>query len=65
MFCDRLFPARVPLSGASAPEIITNSGSNTELTENIYIEACEPGAYTMKPDSLASQVRLVCTNPGF
>ncbi len=32
------FAARVTLS-----ELITNSGSNSELKENVYIELCEPG----------------------
>ncbi len=32
----------VTLSGARAPELITKSGSNSELTENVYIELCEP-----------------------
>ncbi len=40
--CDWLSAARVTLSGARAPELITNSGSNSELSENIYIELCEP-----------------------
>ncbi len=26
----------------SAPELITNSGSNSEFTENVYIKLCEP-----------------------
>ncbi len=37
ILCDWLFAARVTLSGARAPELITNSGSNSELSE-----LCEP-----------------------
>ncbi len=47
--CDWLFAARVTLSGAHAPVLITNSGSNSELTENGYIELCEPAGPDLKP----------------
>ncbi len=36
--CDWLFAARVMRSGAHAPELILNSGSNSESSENVYIE---------------------------
>ncbi len=40
--CDWLFAARVTLSHVRTPEFITNSGSNSELTDNVDIELCEP-----------------------
>ncbi len=55
--CDWLFDAHVTHSGAHAPELITNDGSNSELTENIYIKLCEPGEPVACTVMVAEQIQ--------
>ncbi len=52
---------RVTLSAACALALITNSGSNSELSENVYIELCEPGepgVCTMMVDEQIQNYRI-------